>query len=107
MPKRYSNKEHVAWIHEFACCLRAKRDCLGSIQAHHLLKPWEGARGMSLKATDRNVIPLCQRHHLMLHKRGNEQAFFQEQVDDQDFGKMIAKSIWIISPYNRDIDDEV
>ena len=100
--KRYANKKHLSWVHEFDCCLKENKDCFGSIQAHHLLRPWDGVRGMGLKATDRNLIPLCQRHHLLLHSRGDEQAFFEERMNDRDFGKITAESIWTVSPYNDD-----
>ncbi len=102
MPKRYTNKKHLSWVHQFECCLQSNGDCFGPVQAHHLLRPWQGVRGMGLKATDRNLIPLCQSHHSMLHNRGDEQAFFEEQVGDSDFGKTTAESIWSISPYNDD-----
>lgn len=100
--KRYDNKKHLAWVHQFPCALRVKRDCLGSIQAHHLLRPWDGVRGMGLKATDRNLIPLCQRHHIMLHKRGDELSFFEEQMGDTDYGRKTAKAYWEQSPHNDD-----
>ena len=100
--QRYANKEHLAWVHQFPCCLKVNGDCLGSVQAHHLLKPWDGVRGMGLKATDRNLIPLCQRHHIMLHKRGNEIKFFEEITGNGDFGKIIAKQYWDRSPHNHD-----
>ena len=99
--KRYANKKHMDWIHSFPCCLTAAGDCLGSVQAHHLLKPWDGVRGMGLKANDKNLIPICQRHHIMLHKRGNELAFFEEMAGFADFGKVTAKRYWERSPFNE------
>ena len=30
--------------------------CSGGVQAHHLLKPWDGIRGMSIKSNDKNTI---------------------------------------------------
>ena len=99
-PKRYVNKKHMDWIHSFPCCLTAQGDCLGAVQAHHLMKPWDGVRGMGLKATDRNLIPLCQRHHIMLHKRGDEIKYFEEITGNGDFGKIIAQQYWEKSPHN-------
>ena len=101
-PKRYANKKHMDWIHIHPCCLNAAGDCLGAVQAHHLLKPWDGVRGMGLKANDKNLIPICQRHHIMLHKRGNELAFFQEMAGFADYGKVTAQRYWTRSPYNDD-----
>ena len=102
MKQNYKNKEHLSWVHEFPCSLRFKKDCFGAVQAHHLLRPWDGVRGMGMKASDRNLVPLCQRHHIMLHKRGNEQAFFEEMTGDADFGKNTAKEYWDKSPHNDD-----
>jgi len=102
MPKRYENKRHLAWVHDFPCVLRADGKCSGGVQAHHLLKPWEGPRGMSLKASDRNLIPLCMAHHTALHMRGNEKAFFSEVIGDDEFGQIIAKALWFLSPHNMD-----
>lgn len=110
MGKRYENKRHMAWVHEFKCCLATYNPtpdplrpvCNGYVQAHHLLKPWDGQRGMGMKANDKNLIPLCMAHHNALHARGNELKFFEEATGDEGFGKMIAESIWVLSPYNDD-----
>lgn len=101
-PKRYENKKHMDYIHMLPCCLKVTGACFGVIQAHHLLRPWDGTRGMSLKASDRNLIPLCQRHHIMLHKRGNELAFFEETSGYADYGKVVAQRHWKKSPHNDD-----
>ena len=101
-PKRYVNKKHMDWIHPLPCCLTASGDCLGSVQAHHLLKPWDGFRGMGLKANDKNLIPLCQRHHILLHKRVNELAFFEEKAGFADYGKVTAQRYWVRSPHHED-----
>jgi len=58
---------------------------------------------MGLKANDKNLIPLCQRHHIMLHKRGNELAFFEEMAGFADFGKVTAQRYWSRSPHNNEI----
>tara|TARA_R110002153_G_scaffold89214_2_gene218575 strand:- start:153 stop:446 length:294 start_codon:yes stop_codon:yes gene_type:complete len=65
------------------------------VQAHHLLKPYDGVRGMSLKANDRNVIPLCLHHHSQLHtKFGDEYQFFASYGLPTSFGKDWAKKLW-------------
>lgn len=102
MKKRYANKKHLDWIHSQQCCLKVHSPCQGAIQAHHLLKPWHGTRGMGMKANDRNLIPLCLHHHAQLHKRGNEKAFFLEQTKDESFGQTQAEAFWDFSPFNED-----
>ena len=102
MGKKYQNKKHLAWIHEFQCVLHRKGHCHYQVQAHHLMKPWRGFRGMGMKATDHNLIPLCQRCHMELHKRGDEFAFFREQTGNHLYGQEMSKAYWMISPFNDD-----
>ena len=107
MTKLYKNKGHLAWIHELGCCLRSthfksKHFCDGNIQAHHLLKPWDGSRGMGMKASDRNIIPVCMAHHQAIHNRGDENKFFQLAMNDQDYGRNVAMSLWYSSPFYED-----
>tara|TARA_Y100001972_G_C7541603_1_gene272499 strand:- start:362 stop:676 length:315 start_codon:yes stop_codon:yes gene_type:complete len=101
MAKRYKNERHLAWVRERSCSLAHNRDCLGSVEAHHLLRPWKGFRGMGRKASDENALPLCQRHHIMLHKRGDEDAFFLEHCESSDYGRDKARQLWLISPFYR------
>lgn len=108
MAKQYKNKAHMAWVHEFPCILSSilHKQCRGPIQAHHLLRPWSGSRGMGMKASDRNVVPMCMKHHFELHKRGSEMDFFQEITGNSDFGKDAAKQYWANSPHNKDEKDD-
>tara|TARA_R100000773_G_scaffold44223_1_gene44601 strand:+ start:92 stop:403 length:312 start_codon:yes stop_codon:yes gene_type:complete len=94
--KRYQNKKHLMWVAQKPCCLSAHFPalCSANIQAHHLLKPYDGFRGVGLRANDKNVIPLCFKHHNALHKRGNEFAFFEEMTGDELFGQKVAQYLW-------------
>ena len=94
--KRYQNKKHLMWVAQKPCCLQSHFPALCSfnIQAHHLLKPYDGFRGVGLRANDKNVIPLCFKHHNALHKRGNEFAFFEEMTGDPYFGQKVAQYLW-------------
>ena len=64
MSKRLTNRQHLEYVASLPCLICRAGYYVGSnnIQAHHLLKPWNGKRGMSLRAGDDNVIPLCFRH---------------------------------------------
>jgi hypothetical protein len=97
--KQYKNKGHLSFIHGFKCCLGYSGACFGEVQAHHLLKPWEGYRGMGMKASDRNVIPLCLGHHQALHSAGNEFKYFESVSGREDYGKNVAEILWNLSPY--------
>ena len=96
--QRIKSKKHLEFIRSLKCCAESL-SCNGNIQAHHLLKPWAGGRGVSLKADDRNVIPLCVHHHAILHtKYGSEKSFFYGFGRDENFSKGLAEYLWKNSP---------
>jgi hypothetical protein len=119
--KRYINKDHVEWVTTLECCLKNHFSRLviagiaptnipecstSSVQAHHLLKPFYSARGMGLKASDKDVIPLCQKHHRELHLIGDEYKFFENLVFNSRFAILTVQKIWEISPYNQEKDND-
>jgi len=117
MAKRYSNKKHVEYVSNLDCCIaehfqrlrengtlpKDRASCGDfNIQAHHLLKPYYSSRGMSLRAGDKDVIPLCFKHHTELHRNGNEYNFFEKVVCNSKFGIITAQKCWEESPYNKE-----
>lgn len=97
MGKRYVNKDFLKYVTTLPCCIAQGGfySCSGPIQAHHLLKPYDKKRGMSLKAGDNNAIPLCMYHHQLLHtKFGDEYKFFANYGLKKDFGKKKAKELF-------------
>ena len=98
MKKRYTNKKHLEHIHMLHCCV-SNVDCSGVIQAHHLLKPFDGVRGMGMKANDKNLVPLCLYHHTELHRMGNEYEFSYKYFGLESQLKHIAQTEWLRSPY--------
>ncbi len=99
MPPRYTNEKHEAWIHGHPCALTMFSCCGGVVEGHHLMRPWHGFRGMGYKANDRNLIPLCRKHHRYLHDYGNEMKFFEKATGRADFGKTTAQAFWMSSPH--------
>ena len=92
--KAFRSKKHLKEVSEMPCCIN-DFSCNGEVQAHHLLKPWRGARGMGMKASDDNVIPLCQYHHSVLHDRsGNEFKFFVKYGRKETFGQELARRLY-------------
>ena len=116
MPKRYMNKKHLLWVSERQCSIKSHYDrlrlmgtapqnnpkCTNIVQVHHLLKPYFSSRGMGLKASDKDVIPLCDKSHRELHMNGNEFNFFEQKVLNSRFGMSTAKKVWDASPYNKE-----
>ena len=66
----------------------------GDIQAPNLLKPYYGHRGVGLRASDNNTVPLCFRHHAELHKFGNEDEFWKSYGLGKNFGRHTAERLW-------------
>ena len=122
MPKRYTNRKHLEWVASLECCIKthfknlemagiaptnpSKCGEYNIIQAHHLLKPFYSARGMGLRAGDKDVIPLCEKHHRELHMLGNEYNFFQQEVFNSRFGILTVQKVWNASPYNKEEDND-
>ena len=95
--KQIRNREHLQFVASHFCCLSkySSEWCRGSVQAHHLLKPYDGIRGMGMRAGDNNCVPLCQYHHALLHNRyGNEDEFWKAFGLTEDFGRINAKILW-------------
>lgn len=98
--RRYENKKHLSWIHNFPCILNFTYKCQGRIEAHHLMRPWSGNRGMGMKSGDQNLVPLCSLHHRELHHDGQEERYFEKQNGNSDFGKQESIRYWLESPYS-------
>ncbi len=94
--KQYRDKRHVRFIQSLACLIGQKNGpskCSGPTQAHHLLKPWDGVRGASMRSGDQNCIPLCMKCHHELHtKHGTEKNLFEAHGLDPDLGKKYAQA---------------
>jgi len=115
MSKRYINRKHLEYVCSLPCSIathfRYQTDgelietylvptpCKNGVQAHHLLKPIYSQRGMGLRASDKDVIPLCYSHHSMLHSFGNEYKFFEEMTKMKNFGQIVAQQLWLSSPF--------
>lgn len=108
---QYRNKRHVAYIRGLTCLVAQKRGssfCNGGTEAHHLLKPYSGSRGMSMKAGDENCIPLCQKHHMELHtKFGTEKNLFEHYDLPADIGQKYAKAQHEGVKFYLDQDDDL
>jgi len=109
--KRYKDESHLKWIRTLPCllCKAGFYSHSKEVQAHHLLKPYDGeGRGMGMRSTDRNVIPLCLHHHAQLHtKFGNEFKFFESFGLPADFGQVWAKKLFEKKRFQDEVDDDL
>lgn len=110
MAKRFVDKEHLEWVRQQPCLIEQAGfySCKGVVQAHHLLKPYTGSRGLSLRAGDQNVIPLCLHHHSELHtKYGSEKSFFAKFGLPANYGKEMAQRLYEEKGFYEEIDDDL
>ena len=98
MTKQMKVPKHLDYIRHMPCCICGKV----GVEAHHLMRPWSGSRGMGMKAGDQNSVPLCPDHHRALHQAGNEEKFFTQTMGDESFGKSLAMRLWYSSPHYRE-----
>ena len=78
--EKHKNKKHLIYVSTQNCCVGTDW-CSGNIQSHHLLKPFEGKRGFGMRASDKNVVPLCYYHHAQLHDKNGDEDKFWEILD--------------------------
>lgn len=99
-PGRYENAKHVAWLHDWSCCIAGLGECDGPVVVHHLLQPWVGFRSTGRRSDDRNTIPLCDGHHKELHlKYARDDTFFEDKTGFPEFGRRQAEELWKASDY--------
>ena len=67
--KKVKNKKHLMFVASQQCCLTpiSMDWCNGNVQAHQLLKPYVGKRGMGMQASDNNAVPLCYHQQAKLN----------------------------------------
>jgi hypothetical protein len=84
-PRRYRNKAHLRYVAQQACLLCGRKPS----DPHHLrhLQP----RALGRKASDEFAVPLCRIHHRLVHRVGNEAAWWKDAgVDPVE----AARKLW-------------
>ena len=88
-PPRKRSKAHLAFVRGLPCliCKQVPAD------AHHL--KFAQPRTLGRKVSDEFTVPLCRTHHQLLHRQGNEKAWWADmQLDPLP----IARDLWASSP---------
>ena len=70
-PKPIRDKAHIAFVKSKPCLICGRKPS----EAHHVRL---GLRTMGRRVCDSKTVPLCQRHHLLLHSM-NEAEFWAER----------------------------
>ena len=84
-PRRYRNKAHLRYVAQQPCLLCGRKPS----DPHHLryMQP----RALGRKASDEFSVPLCRIHHRLVHRVGNEAAWWKEAgIDPVD----VARKLW-------------
>jgi hypothetical protein len=84
-PRRYRDKAHLRYVAQQACLLCGRKPS----DPHHLrhLQP----RALGRKASDEFAVPLCRIHHRLVHRVGNEAAWWKDAGIDP---AKAARKLW-------------
>jgi hypothetical protein len=84
-PRRYRNKAHLRYVAQQPCLLCGRKPS----DPHHLrfMQP----RALGRKASDEFSVPLCRIHHRLVHRVGNESAWWKEAGIDPI---AVARKLW-------------
>jgi ERF superfamily len=84
-PRRYRDREHLRHVAKQPCLICGRKPS----DSHHLrhLQP----RALGRKASDEFTVPLCRIHHRLVHRVGNEAAWWQDAGIDPI---KAAQSLW-------------
>jgi hypothetical protein len=86
---RIRDPAHMAFVRTQRCAVPYCQR--GPIDSHHLTAGHGEGKARGLKASDRFCAPLCHHHHMQLHARGDERAWWREQRVDP---LLICELLW-------------
>jgi hypothetical protein len=84
-PRRYRDREHLRHVARQPCLICGRKPA----DPHHLRHAQPRALGR--KASDEFTVPLCRIHHRLVHRVGNEAAWWQDAGIDPI---MAARKLW-------------
>jgi hypothetical protein len=82
---RARNKAHLRFVAAQPCLVCQRVPC----DAHHI--KFAEPRALGRKVSDEFTVPLCREHHQMLHRHGNEKAWW---ADVNVIPLQAAKALW-------------
>jgi hypothetical protein len=84
-PRRYRDRDHLRHVAKQPCLICGRKPS----DPHHLryLQP----RALGRKASDEFVVPLCRIHHRLVHRVGNEAAWWRDAGIDPTAA---ARKLW-------------
>jgi ERF superfamily len=95
-PRRYRDKAHLRYVAQQACLLCGRKPS----DPHHLrhLQP----RALGRKASDEFTVPLCRIHHRLVHRVGNEAAWWKDAgIDPVKAARQLWRQTRLNDPQDR------
>jgi ERF superfamily len=84
-PRRYRDRAHLEFVSSQPCLVCGRRPS----DAHHLR--FAQRRALGRRVSDEFAVPLCRTHHRVLHRRGDEAAWWESvQLDPI----AVARRLW-------------
>jgi hypothetical protein len=84
-PRRYRDREHMRFITKQSCLICGRKPS----DPHHLR--YVQPRALGRKASDEFTVPLCRIHHRLVHRVGNEAAWWKDVGIDPI---KVARKLW-------------
>jgi hypothetical protein len=84
-PRRYRDRAHLEFVSSQPCLLCGRRPS----DAHHLR--FAQPRALGRRVSDEFTVPLCRTHHRILHRRGDEPAWWESVKLDP---VAVARQLW-------------
>jgi hypothetical protein len=71
-PRRYRNRDHLRYVAQQPCLICGRKPS----DPHHLR--YVQPRALGRKSSDEFAVPLCRIHHRLVHRVGNESAWWKD-----------------------------
>ena len=84
---------HVRLVGNLTCPITG---ATSNVDAHHLMRPEPGARGMGLKSAGRWTIPLHRSIHEEITRQGDPEAYLMERYGLD--ARALTAALWTVSP---------
>jgi hypothetical protein len=95
-PRRYRDKAHLRYVAQQSCLLCGRNPS----DPHHLrfMQP----RALGRKASDEFAVPLCRIHHRLVHRVGNEAAWWKDAgIDPVKAARQLWRQTRVNDPQDR------
>jgi hypothetical protein len=84
-PRRYRNRDHLRYVAQQPCLICGRKPS----DPHHLR--YVQPRALGRKSSDEFAVPLCRIHHRLVHRVGNESAWWNDAgIDPVE----VAAKLW-------------